>query len=108
MVLAEQPGDTIRPLPAFGGVGHVQAVGPVEPEPQALLVRIVGGVPHPGRPVDRMRLGLRPLPPPDVDHHFLEAQRRNIVDERIVFLLQGLPAFRRLAKGAQAFHCTFG
>ena len=91
----------MRPaLPALGGVGHVQVIGPVEPETQALLMGIVGGVPHSGRPVGRVRVGLRPLPPAYVDHHFLEAQRGNVVHERIVFLLQGLPASRRPAEGA--------
>ncbi len=97
-VLGEQPLDPLRSdLSSLGG-GHVGAVGPIQPEAHPLLMRVIGRRFHPARPIQRVRVGLAALPPAHVDHHFLEPQGSDVIDERIEFRLHRIPTHGRLSR----------
>ena len=77
---------------------------PVQPETHPVPVRIFAGREHAlgpqrGVPDRRMRFmrGVA-VPPVDIDDHVLEAQRGNVVDQRIILGFRGTPASLPLAR----------
>ncbi len=110
--LPEQIGNVADPflLAAFGGQQFRLVV--VEAESHPAGVGVIGRGRHAGRPVRGVGHNVTGIairrPPADVDHHLFETQRRDVIDERIVFLLGRVPTSLPFARRCESVPLYLG